>query len=122
MSSFPDPAFLALVPVHSVPFETGEDGRVTMLRPKFVSPGWSWLQRFMKRPTFRVRLDDKGSCIWLAMDGARTVGELAGLAREQYGGAGEPHEERCGIFVQELIKGGFANWVVAGNARIRDEA
>jgi len=95
MSTIPDPALLALVPVQAVPFETGEDGRVTLLRPKFVSPRWAWLQRFMKRPTFRVRLDDKGSSIWLAMDGLRSVGELAGLARERFGEAGEPHEERC---------------------------
>jgi hypothetical protein len=108
MTAFPDSAFLALVPVRAVPFETGEDGRVTLLRPKFVSPRWSWLQGLMKRPTFRVRLDPKGSFIWLAMDEARTVGELAGLARDEFGEAGEPHEERCGMFVQELIKGGFA--------------
>jgi Coenzyme PQQ synthesis protein D (PqqD) len=107
MASSLDPASLALVPVQAVPFETGEDGRVTLLRPKFVDPRWSWLQRFMKRPTFRVRLDDKGSFIWLAMDGARTVGELAGLARDRFGEAGEPHEERCGFFVQQLVKGGF---------------
>lgn len=108
MPPFPDPAFLALVPVRAVPFETGDGGRVTLLRPKFVSPRWSWLRRFLKRPDFRVRLDERGSTLWLAMDGTRSVADLAALARERFGEAGEPHEERCGRFVEELLRGGFA--------------
>jgi hypothetical protein len=68
----------------------------------------------MKRPTFRVRLDDKGSSIWQAIDGIRSVGELSALARERFGngsgGGGEPHEERCRLFVQQLVNGGFATW------------
>jgi len=108
MPPFPDSEFLALVPVRAVPFETGEEGRVTLLRPKFVSSRWAWLHRFLKRPDFRVRLDERGSTLWLAMDGVRSVGDLAALARERFGEAGEPHEERCGLFVQELVRGGFA--------------
>ena len=112
MKTVPDPELLALVPVQAVPFETGEDGRVTLLRPKFLHPHWAWLHRFMRRPVFRVRLDDKGAFIWLAMDGARSVGELSALARERFAEEGEPHEERCGLFVQQLVKGGFAAWKV----------
>lgn len=110
MPTFPDPDFLALVPVHAVPFERAEDGRVTLLRPKILSPRWEWLVRLLPRPNYRVRLDEKGSFLWASLDGQACVGELAARARAQFGDAGEPHEERCALFVRELARGGFVGW------------
>jgi len=110
MSTFPDPVFLALVPVRAVPFETAEDGRVTLLRPKILSPRWAWLVRLLPRPNYRVKLDEKGSFLWVSLDGQASVGELAARARACFGEAGEPHEERCALFLRELARGRFVAW------------
>jgi len=98
---------LAMVPVRTVPFETGEDGRVTLLRPKFVSPWLAWLQPFLARPVFRVRLDEVGSHLWLAMDGERTVADLCGQLGAAFGDRAEPVRERGLSFVYQLLEGRF---------------
>jgi hypothetical protein len=116
MSAFPDPEFLALVPVRAVPFETAEDGRVTLLRPKIISPRWAWLVRLLPRPNYRVRLDEKGSFLWTSLDGQASVGQLAARARACFGDEGEPHEERCALFLRELVRGNFVKWDGGGGS------
>jgi hypothetical protein len=44
----------------------------------------------------RIRLDDRGAFVWNHLDGRRTVGEIAQLARETFGESIEPAEERVG--------------------------
>jgi len=100
-------AMMARVPVRGVAFETREDGLVVLLRPKFVSPRLGWLQRLLSRPVFRVRLDSKGSFIWAAMDGQRTVLEVCAQVRERFGAEAEPVEERTVAFVHQMASGAF---------------
>ena len=95
-------------PVPSVASETEPDGRVVLLRPKFTASWMQWLQRRLRRPYFRVKLDPSGSCLWLHLDGQRTVAELAELMRVAFGGTAEPSEERAARFVQQLVEGRFA--------------
>ena len=98
---------LAMVPVRAVPFETGEDGRVTLLRPKFVSPWLAWLQPLLARPVFRVRLDEVGSFLWLQVDGERTVAVLCDQLGAAFGERAEPVQERGLSFVYQLLEGRF---------------
>ena len=106
MSSFPDDAFLAAIPVQALPWEPGDEGRVVLLRPKLLSPRWTWVLRLIRRPTFRVRLDPRGTAVWQACDGARSVAEVARLVAERF-----PQEtdttSRTALFVRELALGGF---------------
>lgn len=95
-------------PRPAVAHETDAEGRTVLLRPKFVHPWLQWLQRGMRKPLFRVKLDGPGACLWSHMDGARTVAELAELQRVAFGASAEPAEERAVHFVRELVKGGFA--------------
>lgn len=100
---------LARIPVKRVGWEDLEDGRVVLLRPKFLSPGLGWLQRALARPHFRVKLDPTGTFIWKALDGARTCREVCGAVRERFGEAAEPVEERTLAFLHHLASGGFAS-------------
>jgi hypothetical protein len=75
-----------------------EKGRLVIIRPKPKRRGVTallhWVQYWMAVP--RIRLDDRGAFVWGLLDGRRTVGEIAQLARERFGDAIEPAEERVG--------------------------
>ena len=98
---------LARIPERAVAFEDLPEGRVVLLRPKFLSPRLAWLQRLLWRPVFRVRLDAKGSFIWGTLDGARTVQDVCALVREHFGAEAEPVEERTVAFMHQMASGGF---------------
>lgn len=97
---------LACIPERAVTWETAEDGRVTLLRPKFLSPRLAWLQRVLWRPVFRVRLDARGSLAWTLMDGRDLAAVCAGL-RERFGAEAEPVEERTTALAAQMASGGF---------------
>ena len=108
MTTFPDEAFLAAVPVQSLASEPGENGTMVLVRPKLISPRWAWLLRMMKKPNYRVKLDARGTAVWQACDGKRTVAQVAGAV-----GAAFPEEPdttlRTALFIRELARGKFLN-------------
>ena len=98
--------YLNCVPSRRIEHEEDEDGRIILLRPKFMKGILSkYLQPKIKAKFFRVRLDDVGSATWAAIDGTRTVGEIADSLYEQFGEAVEPRYERCSKFVYSLYQG-----------------
>ncbi|MBI4913599.1 MAG: PqqD family protein [Acidobacteria bacterium] len=100
-------AFHSLMPERALPFETGDDGRVTVIRPKALAPRWAWILRFLGKPNYRVRLDERGSFLWGLCDGCHTVAELGCEMAARFGEEGGDHRERSAAFVRELLKGGF---------------
>jgi len=106
MNAFPDDAFLAAVPIQDLAWESGEGGTVVLIRPKILSRRWLWLLRMMKKPNYRVKLDARGTAVWQACDGVRTVGQVAELVGRTF-----PEEAdtttRTALFIRELAKGGF---------------
>lgn len=106
MSAFPDESFLALVPVQALASEPGENGNLVLIRPKILSTRWAWLVRMMKRPNYRVKLDARGTAVWQACDGVRTVGQVAQAVAVTF-----PEERdtttRTALFIRELARGGF---------------
>ena len=106
MNHFPNDAFLALVPVQVLVAEAGEGGNLVLLRPKILSPRWAWLLKLIRKPIFRVRLDARGTAVWQAMDGSRTVDEVTELIGRAF-----PEEAdtttRTALFIRELARGGF---------------
>lgn len=106
MNTFPDDAFLALVPVQALPAEPGEGGTVVLIRPKILSPRWIWLVRMLKRPNYRVKLDARGTTLWQACDGRRTVAQVAERMDEAFPGERDSLL-RSALFLRELAKGGF---------------
>lgn len=110
MTSFPDEAFLALVPVQALASEPGEGGNLILIRPKILSPQWAWLLKMMKRPAFRVKLDARGTAVWQACDGQRSVAQIAQTVAKAF--PEEPDTTlRTALFIRELALGGFVRWV-----------
>lgn len=108
MNPFPDETFLALVPVASLASEPGEGGNLTLIRPKILSPRWAWLLRMMKKPAFRVKLDARGTAVWRACDGQRSVAEIAQAVAEAFPGEADT-TLRTALFIRELARGKFLN-------------
>jgi hypothetical protein len=106
MSEFPDAIYLALIPVQALASEPGEEGKVVLIRPKILSTRWNWLLRMMKKPAYRVKLDARGSAVWTACDGARTVAKVAAEVGEAFPGETDT-VVRTALFIQELTRGGF---------------
>ena len=112
MTSFPDEAFLALVPIQAVASEPGEGDRVVLVRPKILSPRWAWLVRLMAKPVYRVRLDALGTLTWNQCDGIRTVAQVAEAVVAAHPGEEHP-VGRTALFLRELGRGGFIRWAPA---------
>ncbi|WP_243319459.1 PqqD family peptide modification chaperone [Geothrix sp. SG200] len=106
MSTFPDESFLALVPVQALAAEPGEGDTLVLIRPKILSPRWGWVLKLMRKPVFRVKLDARGTALWQACDGTRTVAQvMEAMAQAQ---PGEPDAGfRAALFIRELARGGF---------------
>lgn len=100
--------WLQAQPAANVPHEMNDEGRVVLVRPKFMGKSFRWMQRLLSRPNFRVKLDAQGTQLWLHLDGQRTVAELAELQRLAFGADAEPAEDRAVSFVRQLVSGGFA--------------
>jgi hypothetical protein len=99
--------FMALVPRQAVPFEKDLNGLAVLIRPKILSPRWTWLLRLFKKPNFRVKLDERGSFLWLHCNGTRSIGEIAAATQEHFGDPPQDSGLRTATFIQELARGGF---------------
>jgi len=108
----PEPApvvnLLDLVPVHLVRSETDAEGFIVLLKPKFNN---RWLRKYLlpriRRPFFRITLDELGSFIWCRCDGKCTVRELAELHNQRFGEKAEPLLDRLSLFLQTLERNRF---------------
>lgn len=98
---------LRAVPERTVEHLEREEGLVTLLRPKFLSPRLAWLQRRLRRPHFKVKLDAVGTCLWVHMDGKRSGFELVEILRLAFGEPVEPADERTAKFLVQLAQGNF---------------
>ena len=102
---------LDLIPTTIIGHEVNDAGIVTLHAPRFKS---RILRRLLvprlKRPFFKVELDDIGSAFWLLMDGERNVKEIAGVMRERFGERIEPCYDRMGMFLQQLERARFITY------------
>lgn len=107
--TFPDDAFLALVPLQAVTAEPGESDTVILIRPKVLSPRWAWILRHLRRPNYRVKLDARGTALWRVCDGNRTVAEVIDSMVRAH--PDEPDARtHAALFLRELHRGGFLCW------------
>ena len=105
---------LGLAPLRYAEWE-GEEGRIVLLRPEPTDTGLKgFMERFFHRMSAnRIRLDEVGSFAWLHLDGERTVGEVAGLLREEFGEKVDPAEERLAHLIWMLRREkllGYPGW------------
>lgn len=102
---------LDYVPLRSCPFGTDDKGRVYLIKEKTKS-------RLLKKviscagrsQEFHIHLDELGTAAWLAVDGRRTILEIAGGMKPAAGGAIEQAEQRLAKFFVLLQRDGFISW------------
>ena len=97
---------LELKPCRIVAWEAGEKS-LDLVVPRFGPSLQKWLGPLMRRPTFRVRLDDFGAFVWLRCDGVTTVEQIAGQLERHFGPTIEPLYERLERFLRRLEREGF---------------
>lgn len=107
---------LALVPVRNMKWETSEEGEVVLLKPKLKN---AFLARLllprMKKPFYKIKLDDIGSYFWQNCDGSRTIKEIAELQDQKFGEAVKPLYDRISLFLGSLQRSRF---IVLKDSRI----
>ncbi len=94
---------LDVVPRRVVAYERADDGTVVLLEPKFPTGLLGrFLQPRLSRPFFRIDLDEIGSQVWDALDGRRTVRQVAELLDEQHGADFDPDRSRLVLYLRTM--------------------
>ena len=106
----PDINYLELTPVCLYSHKIEEDGRVTVLMPKFKN---KFLASFVPRghsPYVNMHLDELGSAVWLSIDSKSNVGEIIGKLAAELGEKINPAEERIPKFLTQLYQNKFIDF------------
>jgi hypothetical protein len=61
----------------------------------------------MKKPHYKIRLDEIGSAFWRRCDGQQSVRTIAEQQKQEFGDAVEPLYERISRFLHTLDKNRF---------------
>jgi hypothetical protein len=103
----PEDNFLRYIPERKhVDYEIRND-RV-LLRFHHDRPAERFARWLVKKPDRSdLELDDLGSCVWLAMDGRRSVHDLATLLERQFGNRADQAQGRLVVFLRYLNKKGW---------------
>ncbi len=103
---------LRLRPRWAVQWESDADGNVVLLKPKIQN---QWLAKHLaprlRNPVYRVHLDAVGSEVWKQCDGSRTVAEIVEHMKATFGEDVEPVFERLTLFLAQLYRGRFIQYV-----------
>ena len=82
---------LELTPVRLQNFETGENGIITVLIPRFKwKPMHDLMVKNGRDPDFRLDLDETGSEVWKSIDGKKKVREIGEELKQKLGEKIEP--------------------------------
>jgi hypothetical protein len=99
---------LELIPVRNIQWKTDDQGKVIILKPKFKNPFLvKHILPRMKRPFYKIKLDEMGSFFWKNCDGEKTIREIAHQHKEKFGEKTEPVLDRISLFVQSLDRNNF---------------
>ncbi|MBI4811805.1 MAG: PqqD family protein [Ignavibacteriales bacterium] len=99
---------LDLKPFRVLQWERSDDEKIILLVPKFKNRYLvQWLMPRLKRPNFKVKLDEFGSFVWNHCDGNTTVSEISEKMKEKFGENFDPSYERIGKFISRLTHDKF---------------
>jgi len=99
---------LALVPVRNMKWETSEEGGVILLKPKYRNAILTrLLLPYMKKPYYKIMLDEIGSYFWQNCDGSRTIKEISELQEQKFGETVKPLYDRISLFLGTLQRSRF---------------
>lgn len=98
---------LELVPKRNISWENKEEV-VILLKPKFKNPFLAkHLLPRMKKPFYKIKLDEIGSAVWILCDGHRSVKKIGDLLHAKFGEKAEPLFDRLSMFFQSLERNKF---------------
>jgi hypothetical protein len=99
---------LELTPVRNIEWKSDDEGKIILLKPKFKNNFFvKHILPRMKRPFYKVKLDEMGSFFWKNCDGKKNVREIARLHRKKFGDDAEPVLDRISLFLQDLDRNHF---------------
>jgi hypothetical protein len=97
------PNLMELIPHRTYSHETAENGRISVLIPRFHNKILAKIFNSMVRDPFvRVKLDEFGSGVWLEIDGQKTVQTISGNMLQKHGEKIQPVLERVSKFLNQL--------------------
>ncbi|NIR47715.1 PqqD family protein [candidate division KSB1 bacterium] len=64
----------------------------------------------MKRPNYRLKLDDIGTFVWERCNGMKKVEEIGEQLKKEFGEEVEPVHERLALFFRQLQKSNSITW------------
>ena len=100
-----------IVPKPLVESETNDDGNTILLKPKFRNTFLSnYLTSRVKKPFFKVTLDEIGTFIWSKIDGKHNAVEISDKLSAEFGEKIQPANERLGLFLGMLKRGKFVDF------------
>jgi hypothetical protein len=95
--------YLEMTPIRVHDHTFSDDGRVTLIVPKFKRAFLrKWLIPPRRSQDFHIHLDELGSATWLEIDGHSTVKEICDRLMAKYGEKIEPVERRVTKFLTLL--------------------
>lgn len=114
-SRWRDRDYLELVPAHRYGhhLEPGT-GRVVVLVPRFTDPVLGrWLQPRLgpRRAHLRVPLEARGAAVWRAIDGRRSVRELAEIFAAAFPDDSSDAARRVSLYLHAMYDKGFITYL-----------
>jgi hypothetical protein len=103
---------LALIPEIKIQFEESDDGRITLLKPKFKNKLLvKYIIPRINKPNYKIKLDRFGSFVWKQCNGKNTVGQIGNLLKEKFQDDIEPVYDRLAVFIQSLASHKFIKYI-----------
>ena len=99
---------LDLIPEKLCESEINEEGKVTILAPRFKSKlGRKIFEPIVKKKYVKIHLDEVGTFVWNEIDGQKDIFELSKLLKKEFGEKVEPVYDRIGKFIAIMKVNGF---------------
>ncbi|MEJ5287510.1 MAG: hypothetical protein CH6_0539 [Candidatus Kapaibacterium sp.] len=104
--------YLEMHPFRNYEYEFRTENLVDVLVPRFTNKfARKYILPKMKNPFIRANLDELGSYLWLQIDGKTSVAKLIEIMVAKFGETVEPATERVLLFLTQLYKAGFINFL-----------
>lgn len=99
---------LALKPRRNLKWEALDAEKVVLLVPKFTNRLMvKWFVPMLAKPDIRVKLDERGSYVWMRCDGGTTVESIGEGMSSRFNEPMDTTYERIGKFIQQFVRDKF---------------
>jgi hypothetical protein len=103
--------YLELTPHHLFDHVIEENGKVSVLIPRFTNKILvKTLSHMLKSPFVKTKFDEFGSQVWLEIDGKKKVLDISTNLKQKFGERIDPVEERLTRFLTQLYNYKFVSF------------